>query len=254
MYGLDRRLEDFLDAMDQSETDDDIWRQTLDAARSVGFGDATYLYYPDACGKDLGAALCRSSYPEEWLGYWFDRRYNEADITFALTMKNGRRAMRFDIGRFLARAKKVPPLTRAALSEAHAQIGFKRIIAFQLFRRRRGLGGLAFVSDTLSSREFAALPRDHRLYLSAVCHIAHSQMGDGMSKAVHATEVKLSGRQKDILAGIVSGKRQKQIAWELGISTNTVAYHVAQLRRKLGCCHSNEIVAAAYRHGLLHHL
>ena len=54
-----------------------------------------------------------------------------------------------------------------------------------------------------------------------------------------------------MLEGLAQGQRQKQIAYNLQISENTVAYHVAQLRRRLECSHSNEIVAAAYLAGLL---
>ena len=54
-----------------------------------------------------------------------------------------------------------------------------------------------------------------------------------------------------MLEGLAQGPRQKQIAYNLQISENTVAYHVAQLRRRLECSHSNEIVAAAYLAGLL---
>ena len=69
--------------------------------------------------------------------------------------------------------------------------------------------------------------------------------------AIPRQRPELSERQRDVLEGLAQGQRQKQIAYNLQISENTVAYHVAQLRRRLECSHSNEIVAAAYLAGLL---
>ncbi|QFI62607.1 LuxR family transcriptional regulator [Qipengyuania flava] len=89
------------------------------------------------------------------------------------------------------------------------------------------------------------------IYLSAIIHCTQAHLAQSGRAAIPRQRPELSERQRDVLEGLAQGQRQKQIAYNLQISENTVAYHVAQLRRRLECSHSNEIVAAAYLAGLL---
>ena len=89
------------------------------------------------------------------------------------------------------------------------------------------------------------------IYLSAIMHCTQAHLAQSGPAAIPRQRPELSERQRDVLEGLAQGQRQKQIAYNLQISENTVAYHVAQLRRRLECSHSNEIVAAAYLAGLL---
>lgn len=61
----------------------------------------------------------------------------------------------------------------------------------------------------------------------------------------------LSGRQKQMLDAIVEGKQYKEIAFEYGISVNTVAFHISKLKERLGCASSREIITAAILKGLV---
>jgi DNA-binding CsgD family transcriptional regulator len=44
----------------------------------------------------------------------------------------------------------------------------------------------------------------------------------------------LAGRETEVLRLLAAGKRNRQIGVELGISENTVKFHIAALYRKLG--------------------
>ena len=65
------------------------------------------------------------------------------------------------------------------------------------------------------------------------------------------SSIKLSNRQKQMLDAIVKGKRYKEIAFQYGISENTVAFHISKLKEQLNCVSSREIISAAIYHGLI---
>ena len=61
----------------------------------------------------------------------------------------------------------------------------------------------------------------------------------------------LSKRQTQMLTALASGMRYKEIAYKYNISENTVAFHIAELRKKLKVRNSREIISAAFKLGLL---
>jgi DNA-binding NarL/FixJ family response regulator len=61
----------------------------------------------------------------------------------------------------------------------------------------------------------------------------------------------LTPRELQILRLIVSGKAVKEIADLLGISVNTVSAHRTRIGRTLKCRNNAELVAFAFRNGLV---
>jgi FixJ family two-component response regulator len=62
--------------------------------------------------------------------------------------------------------------------------------------------------------------------------------------AIEARYALLTAREKEVLAGIVRGSQNKQIADELGISTRTVEQHRAHIMQKMRVGSLAELVAA----------
>lgn len=58
----------------------------------------------------------------------------------------------------------------------------------------------------------------------------------------------LTPRENDVLALLIEGKSNRQIALELGISTTTVKCHVSSILSKLGVESRTEAVAMVLRH------
>jgi len=65
------------------------------------------------------------------------------------------------------------------------------------------------------------------------------------------SKVKLSKRQTQVLKALQDGLIYKEIAHLHDISENTVAYHMMELRKKLGCKNSREILSEAKASGLI---
>ena len=61
----------------------------------------------------------------------------------------------------------------------------------------------------------------------------------------------LTDRELDVLRQVVAGKRNKEIAGELGISENTVKFHLRNILDKLHAQSRAEVVARALREGLV---
>src|SRR4051812_34841176 len=62
----------------------------------------------------------------------------------------------------------------------------------------------------------------------------------------------LSARERQVLGLLADGLGNKQIAAQLGISTNTVKTHLEMLFEKLGVSSRAEAVANGVKRGLLH--
>ncbi|KQM83570.1 LuxR C-terminal-related transcriptional regulator [Agromyces sp. Leaf222] len=60
-----------------------------------------------------------------------------------------------------------------------------------------------------------------------------------------ADAVPLSTREREVLRLLVAGERNQSIATQLGISTNTVKFHVSNLLRKAGARSRSELAALA---------
>ena len=67
-----------------------------------------------------------------------------------------------------------------------------------------------------------------------------------------AGRTELSDREKEVLAMLVRGRSNKEIAIGLGISENTVKVHTTRVFEKLGVADRLEAVTAAIQRGIVH--
>jgi len=69
-------------------------------------------------------------------------------------------------------------------------------------------------------------------------------------RTLHAAVGRLSRREREVMTLIISGRLNKQVAGELGISEITVKVHRRHLMRKMGATSFAELVSMATRLGL----
>ncbi len=69
--------------------------------------------------------------------------------------------------------------------------------------------------------------------------------------ALHAADEPLSARELDILRLVADGKANKEIAWNLSISEDTVKAHMKSIFAKLEVNDRTHAVTAAFRRGMI---
>ena len=111
--------------------------------------------------------------------------------------------------------------------------------------------GLLFGADDFIVKPFDAseLTARGRRFVSRTAAPANGDAADGArapADAPHLTE-----RERDVLRLLAAGEGQKWIALELSISQKTVSTHIQHLHSKLGVHSRAELVAYAYRTGLV---
>jgi DNA-binding CsgD family transcriptional regulator len=74
---------------------------------------------------------------------------------------------------------------------------------------------------------------------------------DTMNLTVQRGAVRLSAREREVLALVAAGISNKGIARELQVSPNTVKFHIAAILEKLDAATRAEAVVAALRRGEL---
>lgn len=70
--------------------------------------------------------------------------------------------------------------------------------------------------------------------------------------AEHISKPALTQRENEVLEQVGKGRRNKEIAWELGITEETVQVHVKNILAKLGVHDRTEAVMVALQRGILH--
>ncbi|WP_395673072.1 response regulator FixJ [Phenylobacterium sp.] len=105
---------------------------------------------------------------------------------------------------------------------------------------------LAIEAMRLGVSDFVEKPFDDDLLVSAIEHalkagVARSQR-EGERAAILARMEALSGREMEVLQGLVEGKPNKVIAFDLGISARTVEVHRAHVMTKMNARSLSDLV------------
>ena len=96
---------------------------------------------------------------------------------------------------------------------------------------------LAVEAMKIGAADFFEKPFDDDLLVASV-HAALQQQQDQTKRGIERAEIEhriatLSPREKDTLAGLIEGRANKQIAFDLGISPRTVEIYRANLMNKM---------------------
>jgi DNA-binding NarL/FixJ family response regulator len=127
-----------------------------------------------------------------------------------------------------------------------------RIIALSTY------GGDEEIRRALNSGVCAYLTKDvlHDELIRAIhaVHAGETYLPPSIRAALEASSLPagLSARELDVLALIVKGHGNKQIAYDLGIAEHTVKNHVKSILSKLGVADRTQAATAAIQRGIIH--
>jgi len=116
---------------------------------------------------------------------------------------------------------------------------------------------LAVEAMKFGAADFLEKPFDDDVLLSSVrsalAHRDGEKRRHGERAEIEARLAVLSPRERDVLSGLVSGRANKQIAYDLGISPRTVEIYRANLMNKMQAGSLSELVRMALIAGMLEH-
>jgi len=122
-----------------------------------------------------------------------------------------------------------------------------------------GEGNVALAVQAMKAGalDFIEKPYEAETLLRTV-DVAFSRLAEDSAAAAHAEQAKikiagLSPRERDVLMGLIDGRANKVIAFELDISPRTVEIYRANLMTKLGVRSLPEALRIAFVAGLIQH-
>jgi two-component system, LuxR family, response regulator FixJ len=114
---------------------------------------------------------------------------------------------------------------------------------------------LAVEAMKIGAADFLEKPFDDEVLLASVRSALRQGEGEKRSHAeradIDARLAALSKREHDVLTGLVAGRANKQIAYDLGISPRTVEIYRANLMNKMQAGSLSELVRMALIAGML---
>lgn len=113
---------------------------------------------------------------------------------------------------------------------------------------------LAVEAMKAGARDFIEKPFEEEILIEAINRIATEMEAEGEvenTDAIRSRLDRLSGREKEVLSGVVAGLPNKTIAYELNISPRTVEVHRAAVMSKMAAGSLPELVRMALAAGFL---
>jgi two-component system, LuxR family, response regulator FixJ len=114
---------------------------------------------------------------------------------------------------------------------------------------------LAVEAMKIGAADFFEKPFDDDLLLASVRSALHEQEGQKKRYAeraeIESRIAALSPRERDVLRGLIEGRANKQIAFDLGISPRTVEIYRANLMNKMQADSLSDLVRMALVAGIL---
>ena len=114
---------------------------------------------------------------------------------------------------------------------------------------------LAVEAMKIGAADFLEKPFDDEILLASVRSALRQHDADERRNAeraeIESRLAALSNRERDVLAGLVAGRANKQIAYELGISPRTVEIYRANLMNKMQAGSLSDLVRMALVVGML---
>ena len=114
---------------------------------------------------------------------------------------------------------------------------------------------LAVEAMKYGAMDFLEKPFDDEILLASVRSALQRQQGEARRQAerteIEARIAALSNRERDVLGGLVAGRANKQIAYDLGISPRTVEIYRANLMNKMQADSLSNLVRMALIAGIL---
>ena len=232
------KLETFLEALERSQTPDDI--QSMVVALRESYGISNAVYHAVNVGPQPYAAL---TYTPEWMQYYHDQRYVQVDpvVKGALQKFHPMDWKQLDWS---------TKGSREFLGEANAAGVANQGLTVPI-RGPNGQFALFTVNDTCRDDSWEKFSKEYKRDMMLISHYLHRRVVDIMLPKSDEDLQTLSPRETDTLKYLSLGYTRGQISEKLSISEHTLRVYVDSARHKLGALNTIHAVTTAFSRGLI---
>jgi len=212
---------EFIEVAKRASNDDELSDGFLKAIRTIGFNEFACLALVDQDNmpKNFVQIL---SYSEKWCDHYFQERYNQIDPTLSLALGSSmpfRWSEKIDSDKLTSKQKQ---LFRDAAEE-----GIKFGFTVPIHNRLVHSASVSIVGD---SEEVSQDAYNSVHLMSVYLHEAALRIMN--SSTGKKKKTKLTSRERECLRWVAMGKSDWEIGEILGISKNTVHFHVENAKDK----------------------
>jgi len=232
------KLETFLDALERSQTPDDI-QSSVEAVRDA-YSISNAVYHAVNVGPRPYAAL---TYSPEWMQYYHDQKYVQVDpvVSGAMRQFHPMEWKQLDWS-----SKGSREFLGEAISAGVASQGISIPI-----RGPNGQFALFTINDNCNDASWETFSKEYKRDMMLISHFIHKKVVDIFVPEDEQTMARLSPREKDTLKYLSLGLNRGQISEKLKISEHTLRVYIDSARHKLGALNTVHAVITAYSKGLL---
>ena len=130
-------------------------------------------------------------------------------------------------------------------------IGLTSFYEPEMIQKMLDAGAISFLLKSVSAAELAQAIRDANSGKPTISPEIRDLLRGRRPVTAHLSEYRLTAREQEVLACVMSGFNNTQIAQELVISLSTAKFHVSNVMKKLGVSNRAEAVSLALREGLV---
>lgn len=220
-----------------------VFRTLEDTFGDHGFESICYFVGRPPAGRARPKVL--SNYPDDWVAHYIDKDYGNIDVTFP-TAADSIFPIRWDS---MSSDKRNTKAQRDLFEDAK-QFGMSNGITIPVHGPAGGFAALS-IAGPLSRRELNSIWNEYHDELSLVAAYAHNQILIHMSDEDPFEPIRLTRRERECLTWAAQGKTAWESSQILGISDQTIIFHLNNCMRKLRVFSKHHAVVKAIMLGLI---
>ncbi|MCH8683719.1 LuxR family transcriptional regulator [Pedomonas mirosovicensis] len=238
-------ISEFIDFSNRAASPFELFNRLIDAATPIGYDYIAYasLEGSGRWGRDASAAPAMLlNFPAAWEKHYRSRSYHRIDPVFQFAHVSGRPFFWAEMPQVMALSTEQQALLKEAIS-----FGLLDGACVPLYGPKGGVAIMSFAASRPNPHAGSNL--GYLNALAAQFHLAYMRFAP-IETAPEPSPV-ITRRERECLQWIARGKSSADIAVILGISENTVNFHIKKLLAKLEVHSRTVAVLRAQQLGLL---
>ncbi len=236
-------IEEFIETTNSASTPEEVFHLFQDALCSLGFDRVVYSLITDhlSMNKKAGHGIMKN-YPDDWMQHYSESNYEQIDPVPKYAFLTNKPFL-WDT---LVKEKELTEIEKKVMDEA-TEAKFLDGVGIPIYGPNGEIAGIGLASSLGGIKPDINLLSKLRA-ISFQFHIAYSEhdMPENNVRNIH-----LTNREKEVLLWCAEGKSDTVIGDILGISHNSVRFHLKNIYKKLDANEKTFAVVKALKYGLI---